>query len=201
MASDPDPEERVADTPVEVPPTSGLSRDAAFRRWVEPELDVMLRVALRLTGDPHEVEDLVQDSVLRAYRALDRFDGRYPRAWLLTIVRNTNINRVRKRREVPGLAGDVAARPIPGRGADARDGAGEEALARIPDQLVVDAVNALSPKLKPVVVLVDIEDLTYREAAEVLDVPVGTIMSRLHRGRARVRDHLAAHGHVRGGRA
>ena len=70
----------------------------AFERYVLPEVEVMLRVARSLTRNHADAEDLVQDTMLRAYRAIDRFDGRHPRAWLLTILRNTHINRNRRRR-------------------------------------------------------------------------------------------------------
>ena len=72
--------------------------DTAFERYVLPEIEVLLRVANSLTRNHAEAEDLVQDTLLRAYRAIDGFDGRYPRAWLLTILRNTHINRNRRRR-------------------------------------------------------------------------------------------------------
>ena len=79
-------------------------REMAFRQYVLPEIDVMYRVAMSLTRNKADAEDLVQDSLVRAYKAVDRFDGRYPRAWLLTILRNTQINRTRRRR--PELLND-----------------------------------------------------------------------------------------------
>jgi len=72
--------------------------DTAFERYVLPETELLLRVANSLTRNRADAEDLVQDTLLRAFRAIDRFDGRYPRAWLLTILRNTHINRNRRRR-------------------------------------------------------------------------------------------------------
>lgn len=172
-------------------------RDEAFREYVLPELDVLLRVATRLTRDPVEAEDLVQDTILRAYRALDRFDGRHPRAWLLTILRNTNINRARKRR--PDLMHDEeqTLSRVSARDAETRDGPAEIVAASIPDRDVVAAVRALSERHREVLLLVDVDQLTYREAADVLEVPIGTIMSRLHRARAKVRAHLEKAGYVR----
>ena len=96
-------------------------------------------MAMRLTRDPHTAEDLVQDTLLRAYRALDRFDGRHPRAWLLTILRNTNINRGRKRTPALLIDPDRTFGQVPGPGADARDGAAEPALDRIADPALVRA--------------------------------------------------------------
>ncbi len=181
-----------------MPPTRLRSeRDAAFRAFVEPELDVLLRVALRLTRHRADAEDLVQETVLRAWRALDRFDGRHPRAWLLTILRNANINRARKRRPDLFHDEDAVLGQLAGRGADGREGPGEVVVEGLPDQRVVAALRALSPKYREVVLLVDLDDLTYKEAAEVLDVPIGTVMSRLHRARRKVRDHLEESGWLR----
>lgn len=168
-------------------------RQAAFREYVVPELDVMLRVARRLTRDANEAEDLVQDALVRAFRAIDRFDGRYPRAWLLTILRNTHVNRLRKRR--PDLLEDELVQRLPARGADGReDGTSEQALQGSFDPLVKDALRNLSANHRAVIALVDLDGLTYQEAAQVLEVPVGTVMSRLHRARHKVRAELEAHG-------
>jgi RNA polymerase sigma-70 factor (ECF subfamily) len=85
-------------------PADESSPDAAFQRYVVPEIPALLRVAQSLTSNAHDAEDLVQDTMLRAYRAIDRFDGEHARAWLFTILRNTHVNRNRKRR--PGLLDD-----------------------------------------------------------------------------------------------
>ena len=90
-----------------------LTGTARFDRFVVPEIEVMLRVARSLTASAAEAEDLVQDSLLRAFRSIDTFDGRHPRAWLLTIVRNTNINRNRRQR--PVLVDDPDAPEVEGR--------------------------------------------------------------------------------------
>ncbi len=171
-------------------------RDEAFRRYVVPELEVLYRVALRLTRQPHDAEDLVQDTVLRAYRALDRFDGAHPRAWLLTILRNANVSRVRKRR--PDLLDDEARTlgRVPAAGADGREGPAESVVEAIPDDAVVDALRSLSTAHRAVVALVDIDGLTYAEAAEVLGVPTGTVMSRLHRARKRLRARFQRVGYL-----
>ena len=174
----------------------GASQDAwqvRFREQVLPELPVLLRVARRLTRDPVDAEDLVQDTLFRAYRAFERFDGRHPRAWLLTILRNTHINLVRKRR--PDLLDDEVAGRIPARGADGRqDGMDEQALRDDLDPIVREALASLSPNHRAVVALVDLDGLSYQEAADLLDVPIGTVMSRLHRARAKVRTRLERHG-------
>ena len=162
-------------------------RHAAFREYVVPELEVLFRVARRLTGDAIEAEDLVQDALVRAFRAADRFDGRHPRAWLLTILRNTHYNRRRKR--TPDLLEDEVAQRLPD-----PDGTADKALASGFQPLVKEALGKLSLRHRQVIALVDLDQLTYREAAELLGVPPGTVMSRLHRARAKVRAHLEENG-------
>lgn len=177
----------------DAPPVPARGRDQGFREQVLVELPVLLRVARRLTQDGHDAEDLVQDTLVRAYRAFDRFDGRYPRAWLLTILRNTHRNQLRKRR--PDLMDDEVAGALPGRGEDGRvDGVLDAVLRDDIDPIVRAGLATLSAKHRAVVALVDLDGLTYREAAELLEVPVGTVMSRLHRARAKVRAHLEANG-------
>lgn len=148
----------------------------------------MLRVARSITRHDQDAEDLVQDTLVRAYKALDRFDGRYPRAWLLTILRNTQKNRVRRQRPV-----------LLGNGGDGRDelanhGGGIEPEIVYDDKLLEAnlqaAVDALPERFREAVELVDLAGLTYEEAAVVLDIPIGTVMSRLHRARLRLREQL-----------
>jgi RNA polymerase sigma-70 factor, ECF subfamily len=172
---------------------SDSTRDVRFREQVLSELDVLYRVARRMTGDAIAAEALVQDVLLRAYRAFDRFDGRYPRAWLLTILRNAHVNRLRRRR--PDLLDDEVAHRLPASGPDGRvEGTAEQALHDDFDPIVREALAALSTKHRAVIALVDLDGLTYREAADLLGVPAGTVMSRLHRARRKVRDRLEAHG-------
>lgn len=169
-------------------------QDAAFEQYVVPEIDVMLRVARSLTRNAADAEDLVQDSLVRAYRAIDRFDGRYPRAWLLTILRNTHINRNRRRR--PELLRD------PDTQLETAQQSPEDDERNRPDRFidfefdaaVEDALDALSPTFREVIELVDIDGLSYAEAAAVINAPIGTVMSRLHRGRKKMREHLRRAG-------
>ncbi len=158
--------------------------DTAFEQYVLPEIEVLLRVAYSLTHSLAEAEDLVQDTLLRAYRGIAGFDGRHPRAWLLTILRNTHINRNRRRRP------ELLRHP---EGADRLVVAEDRTDAMVDDQFDIEIVRALDSLDEPfrrIVELVDIDGLTYAEAADVLDVPVGTVMSRLHRARSRIRDRL-----------
>jgi RNA polymerase sigma-70 factor (ECF subfamily) len=174
--------------------SSADERQEAFGRYVLPEVDVLLRVALSLTRRPADAEDLVQDTLMRAFQGINGFDGAHPRAWLLTILRNAHINRNRRRR--PELLDDQDA-------AFDRLSATEVPSAESPEGLVVgetfdsvlsDALAALPDRFRAVVTLVDVDGLSYAEAAEVLGIPEGTVMSRLHRARARMRQRLVAAG-------
>lgn len=163
-----------------------------FGELVLPEIDMLLRVARTIVPRPADAEDLVQDTLVRAFRSMHTFDGAHPRAWLLTILRNTQINRTRRRR--PQLLDDQDAAYE--RLADDAGDASPESLVigQQFDAAVADALDRLPEKLRTVVELVDVGGLAYQEAADVLDVPVGTIMSRLHRARRRIRDRLIAAG-------
>jgi RNA polymerase sigma-70 factor, ECF subfamily len=176
-----------------VEPVANETREDRFREQVLSELEVLYRVARRLTRSATEAEDLVQDALLRAYRGFDGFDGRYPRAWLLTILRNTHYNRLRKPR--PDLLDDEVAQRLPASGADGRrDGTSERALHDHFDPLVREALASLSANHRAVLALVDLDELSYQEAADLLGVPIGTVMSRLHRARRKVRAHLEQAG-------
>lgn len=170
-----------------------VTDEGPFRTHVVPELPLLLRVARRLTGDPHTAEDLVQETLIRAYRAVDRFDGRHPRAWLLTIMRNTwkNMNRRAKPKFADGIE---VLDNVPAQGADGRTGAEEQVLERGLDHRLARALTALPALHQQVVLLVDVDGLSYRETADVLGVPTGTVMSRLHRARTRLRKRLEHDG-------
>jgi RNA polymerase sigma-70 factor (ECF subfamily) len=169
----------------------GETGDEIFNRLVLPEVDVMWRVAMSLTRNRADAEDLVQESLLRAYKAIDGFDGRYPRAWLLTILRNTERNRHRRRR--PELLSDPNMAEERGPRTDA-DMVERRAEDREFDEAVTSALEELPENFRRVIELVDVDGLTYQEAADVLDVPLGTVMSRLHRARRRIRDLLVPAG-------
>ncbi len=165
--------------------------DTAFERFVVPEIEILLRVAHSVTRNHAEAEDLVQDTLLRAYRGIATFDGQHPRAWLLTILRNTNINRNRRQR--PELLRDPD-RAADGLAAVASNERTDAAIDAELDTEIGNALDALDERFRSVVELVDIDGLTYAEAASVLGVPAGTVMSRLHRARTRIRDRLARTG-------
>lgn len=173
---------------------------APFDVHVLPHVDVLYRVALSLTGQPADAEDLVQDTLIRAYRAIDRFDGAHPRAWLLTILRHTHLNRVRVRRPDLLRDGDSVGRALEVAGPSAAS-AEDVVVGEMFEAVVAEALAALPDKHRAVVTLVDIQGLSYQEAADALGIPRGTVMSRLHRARARIRGRLGAAGLVPRGRS
>jgi len=137
----------------------------------------------------------VQDTLVRAYQAADRFDGRHPRAWLLTIMRHAEANRHRRRR--PHLLDEPGAETEPlaaGLASSACATPEDIVVGEKFDEMVDAALAALPLKHRQVVVLVDVNGLSYAEAAKLLGVPAGTVMSRLHRARKEIRDKLAAAG-------
>jgi RNA polymerase sigma-70 factor, ECF subfamily len=169
-------------------------RDTGFRQHIVPELEVLLRVARRMTGSSADAEDLVQETLIRAYRAVDRFDGRHPRAWLLTILRNTWKNMNRRARPLFADFPEEILPRIPAHGSDGRGGAEEHVLDATLDSRLAAALADLPSIHQEVVALVDIDGLSYRETADVLGVPTGTVMSRLHRARKQLRAQLEAEG-------
>ena len=171
--------------------TTATDRDARFNEFVVPELDVLYRVAYSITRNKADSEDLVQDTLMRAYRAVDRFDGRYPRAWLLTIMRNAQVNRVRRKRPELMRDPDETMARVADESAEAAD-AETQLLDQEFEAPIEAALNALPAKFRAVVDLVDLNQLSYQEAADALGIPVGTVMSRLHRARRNIRQHLEA---------
>lgn len=162
----------------------------AFRTYVEPELGVLLRVARTLTGSASDAEDLVQETLIRAWRSVDRFDGRHPRAWLFTILRNTNLNMNRRQRPVTVEDPAVLSRARPAFSSAPAPGPEDEALWPYLPDVLDRAVTALDVRFRTVLLLIDVDQLTYAEAAEVLQLPMGTVMSRLSRARNRVRGYV-----------
>jgi len=158
--------------------------------------DQVYRVARRLVGSREEAEDLVQETYARAFRSWKSFTpGTNLRAWLLRILTNLNVDRGRKIQRSPQtqpleesdyyLANKLAS------------AGGEEVLEaddvaeRLSQDSIVNALAEIQPQFRDVVVLVDIGDFSYADAAQILDVPIGTVMSRLHRGRRALKQHLA----------
>ena len=179
------------------PTDSTAQRQHAFRLYVEPEIEVLLRVARTLTGSWADSEDLVQDTLVRAYRGIGGFDGAHPRAWLLTILRHTHLNSHRRQRpDLADEAGDLDGQR-PAFGAATAPSPEQTVTDRVLDDGVETAVADLDPKFRTVLLLIDVDQLTYAEVADLLAIPVGTVMSRLSRARDRIRHQLRSNPEFR----
>jgi RNA polymerase sigma-70 factor (ECF subfamily) len=169
---------------------------AEFEREVMPHLQALHSVALRLTRSEGDAEDLVQDAVLRAYRFWDGFEaGSNCKAWLLRILTNVFRNRYRERnreQEILLEAESTAANLGQFQGQPLRDA--ESALfGRMLSRDVEKALEALPNEFRIPVVLADLEDLSYKEIADIMECPAGTVMSRLYRGRRMLQKLLMAY--------
>ena len=153
----------------------------------------LFSAAYRMTRNSADAEDLVQETYLKAHKNCSSFRGRYLRAWLDRILTNTFINDYHARRlrpEVLGLDGaDAVLDGFPQTAAIGRDPA-EVVLAGIPDQALAQALTSVPPAFLRVVLLADVEGRSYREIAEMIEAPIGTVMSRLHRGRKALKNAL-----------
>src|SRR3989475_9192857 len=176
-----------------------LARDARDRVRFEEEAlelaDQVYRVARRLVSTREEAEDLMQETYARAFRAWRSFQpGTNLRAWLLRILTNLNIDRGRRQQRTPDLQpleeGDYF---LYNKLEASADGVGDEerVVERLSQNDVVTALSEVPHDFRDVVVLVDIGDFTYADAAQILDIPIGTVMSRLHRGRRILKQAMA----------
>lgn len=167
---------------------------AAFEAEALPHLDSLYRVGLRLTGDPARAEDLVQDTMLRALKAWQQYQpGTNLRAWLFTILRNTFINDYRRRKREPIPVDLEAVEPFAIDRAVAEVDPEAAFFDRIVDERILAAIDALPEEFREAVVLSDVEHLTYAEIAQTLAIPVGTVKSRLFRGRRLLQKALYEH--------
>jgi RNA polymerase sigma-70 factor, ECF subfamily len=160
-----------------------------FERDVLPMLPSLYGAAMRLTRNPADAEDLVQETYLRAFRGFAGFqEGTNLKAWLYRILTNSYINTYRKKQREPQTVegpDDVDEWYLFDRlGARNVEGSAEDAvLERIPDEDVKHALESLPENFRMPVLLADVEGFSYKEIAEIMDTPIGTVMSRLHRGR------------------
>lgn len=180
---------------------TGPSSRADFEAEALPHLDKLFGAAFYLCGDRDRASDLVQESCLRAFRFFHQFEkGTNCRAWLMTILHNTFRNqyraglRERGQLDIDNPTTDHEASVAAGRGNDPE----RLVLAEMMDQEVATALAALPEEFRSAVMLVDLQDLTYEESARVLDCPVGTIRSRLSRGRRQLAEKLAGYARGRG---
>ena len=162
--------------------------DERFEREAIPLLSELYGGALRLTRNPSDAEDLLQETFLRAYRGFASFkEGTNLRAWLYRILTNAFINIYRKRQREPQTVSDSDVEEwylYDKLGAEGAEASAEaQVLDSLPDEDVQEALATLPDQFRLAVLLADVEGFSYKEIAEILDVPIGTVMSRLHRGR------------------
>ena len=183
-----------------------MADKATFTAQTMEHMPSLYTAALRMTRNPADAEDLVQDTYLKAYRAFESFQqGTNLKAWLYRILTNTYINnyRAKKRRPEETDIDDVEQlylyRRLGGlEGAQSGRSAEDEVLEHFTEADVKDAVESLPEQFRLAVLLGDVEGFSYKEIAEILDVPIGTVMSRLHRGRRALQKRLYEFGRQRG---
>lgn len=184
--------------------TTASDLEARFSRDALPLLDQLYGAAMKMTRNPQDAQDLVQETFLKAYSAFSSFaEGTNLKAWLYRIMTNTYINGYRKRQREPYLGaveeledwqmgGAESTTAMVSRSAEA------EAIDRAPDTYVTEALNGLPEDFRMAVYLADVEGFSYQEIADIVEVPIGTVMSRLHRGRARLRKVLGEYAGEQG---
>jgi RNA polymerase sigma-70 factor (ECF subfamily) len=178
-------------------PETDAELSARFARDAIPLLDTLHRGALRITRDPTDAEDLLQDAMIKAYVGFRSFRvGTNLKAWLYRIMTNTYITGYRKRQRQPVEypTEEITDRQLAANAQRTSTGlrsAEVEALEALPDNEIKAALLALSEDFRMAVYYADVEGLPYKEIARMMDTPVGTVMSRLHRGRHQLRDLLA----------
>ena len=177
----------------------------AFAEQAMPYMASLYNAALRLTHNPSDAEDLVQETYLRAYRGFGGFkEGTNLKAWLYRILTNTFINSYRARRrrpeetEIEDLENLYLYHRLGPAASDVGRSAEDEVLDHFTETEIKEAIEALPEQFRLAVLLGDVEGFSYKEIAEILDIPIGTVMSRLHRGRRALQKRLFEYAQQRG---
>lgn len=199
-----DAESSAVPEPVDLATETPTERRARFEREALPLLDQLYSAALRTTRNPADAEDLVQETFAKAYAAFHQYQpGTNLKAWMYRILTNTYINSYRKKQREPKQADTEQIEDYQLHRADSHSSSGgrsaeDVALDHLPDSDVKRALLQIPEDFRLAVYLADVEGYAYKEIAQIMDTPIGTVMSRLHRGRRQLRDLLTEYAVERG---